>query len=221
MLYKTEQTETTWVSMLFINIVKRFSIFCGINIRCFPEGSSKKIIECLINIYDIKPHSVSECTNVFTLMPQGEIFHSIEGAVLCTMYIAYLPIRVSWTGLCVFGTTFCSFGSDEVQKNVTCTGMMIIWSTLNEHSQHAKKDLSDGPGLMDSVSRLPNQWGRQSECFGPVSLLLWCGWGDIWGSIQCVFKSSWLLSFVCSSLFHAHNKVGLSLRVVNCNTCYA
>ena len=36
----------------------------------------------------------------------------------------------------------------------------------------------------------------------------------------CVFKSSWLLSFVCSSSFHAHKKVGLSLRVVNCNTCY-
>ena len=125
----------------------------------------------------LKPHSASECTNVFTLMPQGEIFHSIEGAVLCTMYIVYLPVRISWAGLCVFGTTFCSFGSDEVQKNVTCTGMMIIWSTLNEHSQHAKKDLSDGPGLMDSASHLPNQRGRQSECFGPVSLLLWWGWG--------------------------------------------
>ena len=54
---------------------------------------------------------------------------------------------------------------------------MIIWSTLNEHNQHAKKDLSDGPGLIDSASHLPNQRGRQSECFGPVSLLLWWGWG--------------------------------------------
>lgn len=94
--------------------------------------------------------------------------------------------------------------------------------TYVQPDQHARKDLSYGPGLVHSVSQLPNQQGREAECFGPVSGR-GEGWGNIWGSMHHQFKSCWgrHVSFILSSLFHAHNKAGLSLWVVNHNTCYA
>lgn len=98
-------------------------------------------------------HSVSDCITVFTLVPHGDwsIPHVqyIEVAVLCTGSMRTFQYGYPELSFLHLQQHFVPLDLMKYKKKVTCTCIMIIWSTLKEHThvqpdQHAKKDRSDG-----------------------------------------------------------------------------